>query len=197
MWFQFQHANYDRPHYNVNMTSIEVGLVPLSLPSEIFLLGNKTGAIIDSGTTLAYLPDAIYHPLVKKVVTPFSYVCLIYTIWEYIYYIYVSYFLSIDCSSDTILATWNKTGNSSWWVYMLWLLWQVCWLIHWWKASTMSFSFMEGVFLILHAIIFILFSREASLISMLKILSKRITVSLHQTDSTDTETNVKQVFVIK
>lgn len=49
------------------MTSIDVGLLPLSLPSAVFLLGDKAGAIIDSGTTLAYLPDAIYQPLVKKV----------------------------------------------------------------------------------------------------------------------------------
>lgn len=59
----------NQPHYNVNMTSIDVGLLPLSLPSGVFLLGDKAGAIIDSGTTLAYLPDAIYQPLVKKILS--------------------------------------------------------------------------------------------------------------------------------
>lgn len=59
----------NQPHYNVNMTEIEVGISNLTLPSEVFTLVDKAGAIIDSGTTLAYLPDAIYQPLLKKILS--------------------------------------------------------------------------------------------------------------------------------
>lgn len=55
-----------RPHYNVNMTGIQVGHEFLNLTTDIYM-ADKRGAIIDSGTTLAYLPQVIYEPLVKKV----------------------------------------------------------------------------------------------------------------------------------
>ena len=49
-----------RPHYNVNMKSIDVGGTALPLPSHIFETGEKKGTIIDSGTTLTYLPELVY-----------------------------------------------------------------------------------------------------------------------------------------
>ncbi|XP_051118251.1 aspartic proteinase 36 isoform X2 [Andrographis paniculata] len=58
----------DQPHYNVNMTAIQVGSDYLNLTTDV-LFGDKKGAIIDSGTTLAYLPEAIYVPLVKKILS--------------------------------------------------------------------------------------------------------------------------------
>lgn len=48
------------------MTGIQVGHDYLNLTSDVYI-GDKKGTIIDSGTTLAYLPQVIYDPLVKKV----------------------------------------------------------------------------------------------------------------------------------
>ena len=51
------------------MTAVQVGRDFLNLPTDIFETeDNRNGAIIDSGTTLAYLPELIYEPLVTKVV---------------------------------------------------------------------------------------------------------------------------------
>ncbi|XP_042008635.1 aspartic proteinase 36-like [Salvia splendens] len=58
----------NQPHYNVNMTGIQVGHDFLNLTSDIYM-ADKRGAIIDSGTTLAYLPQMIYEPLVKKILS--------------------------------------------------------------------------------------------------------------------------------
>ncbi|XP_022855321.1 aspartic proteinase-like protein 2 isoform X2 [Olea europaea var. sylvestris] len=57
------------PHYNVNMTAVQVGLDYLNLTTDIYTAGDNNGAIIDSGTTLAYLPEVIYVPLVKKILS--------------------------------------------------------------------------------------------------------------------------------
>lgn len=57
---------YLRPHYNVVMEQVEVGGSVLDIRTSFFDLG-KRDMIIDSGTTLAYLPDSIYSPLMKKV----------------------------------------------------------------------------------------------------------------------------------
>lgn len=59
----------NQPHYNVNMTAVEVGRDFLNLPTDVFEIGDKKGTIIDSGTTLAYLPELIYEPLVKKILS--------------------------------------------------------------------------------------------------------------------------------
>ncbi|PSS23998.1 Aspartic proteinase-like protein [Actinidia chinensis var. chinensis] len=59
----------NQPHYNINMTAVEVGLDFLNLTTNVFEFGNKKGTIIDSGTTLAYLPEVIYVPLVKKILS--------------------------------------------------------------------------------------------------------------------------------
>ncbi|GER33243.1 eukaryotic aspartyl protease family protein [Striga asiatica] len=57
----------DQLHYTVNMTAIQVGHAFLNLTTDIYNIINKKGVIIDSGTTLAYLPEAIYNPLVKQI----------------------------------------------------------------------------------------------------------------------------------
>ncbi|XP_074310686.1 aspartic proteinase 36-like [Silene latifolia] len=57
----------DQPHYNVVMKSIEVAGDVLQLSTDFF--GSDRGAVIDSGTTLAYLPDDIYNMIVDKVLT--------------------------------------------------------------------------------------------------------------------------------
>ena len=56
-----------RPHYSVNMTAVQVGHTFLSLATDASQQGDRKGTIIDSGTTLAYLPEGIYEPLVSKV----------------------------------------------------------------------------------------------------------------------------------
>lgn len=57
------------PHYNVNMTRVKVGNYSLILPSDLFEIGGKKGAIVDIGTTLAYLPEVVYEPLVIQILS--------------------------------------------------------------------------------------------------------------------------------
>ncbi|XP_019193699.1 PREDICTED: aspartic proteinase-like protein 2 isoform X2 [Ipomoea nil] len=59
----------DEPHYNVIMKSIEVDGDPLDIPTYTFDTGSSKGTIVDSGTTLAYLPDSIYGPLMNKMMS--------------------------------------------------------------------------------------------------------------------------------
>uniref|UniRef100_A0ACD5UWX2 Uncharacterized protein n=1 Tax=Avena sativa TaxID=4498 RepID=A0ACD5UWX2_AVESA len=54
-------------HYNVKMKSIDVGGTALQLPSHIFETGEKKGTIIDSGTTLTYLPELVYKDVMAKI----------------------------------------------------------------------------------------------------------------------------------
>ncbi|KAK7278292.1 hypothetical protein RJT34_23318 [Clitoria ternatea] len=54
-------------HYNVVLKNIEVDSDILQLPSDIFDSGNGKGTVIDSGTTLAYLPGIVYDELISKV----------------------------------------------------------------------------------------------------------------------------------
>ncbi|XP_076884884.1 aspartic proteinase 36-like [Bidens hawaiensis] len=58
----------DEPHYAANVTGIEVGTLFLNLSTNTHDNGNTRKAIIDSGTTLAYLPDAIYKSSVNEIV---------------------------------------------------------------------------------------------------------------------------------
>ncbi|KAK8548086.1 hypothetical protein V6N13_055082 [Hibiscus sabdariffa] len=59
----------NQPHYNVNMTAVQVGHDFLNLTTNIFESGDLPETIIDSGTTLAYLPEIIYGPLVSKILS--------------------------------------------------------------------------------------------------------------------------------
>jgi len=51
----------------VVLKSIEVDTDTLQLPSDIFDSENGRGTVIDSGTTLAYLPGLVYDQLILKV----------------------------------------------------------------------------------------------------------------------------------
>ncbi|XP_073122600.1 aspartic proteinase 36-like isoform X2 [Henckelia pumila] len=53
-------------HYNVALKDIDVGGQLLNLPTGIFDTGSSSGTIIDSGTTLAYLPNNAYQQVLDK-----------------------------------------------------------------------------------------------------------------------------------
>ncbi|CAN6230231.1 unnamed protein product [Urochloa humidicola] len=57
----------DMPHYNVNLEAIEVGGTTLQLPAHVFVTGEKKGTIIDSGTTLTYLPELVFKEVMFEV----------------------------------------------------------------------------------------------------------------------------------
>ncbi|KAL3749766.1 hypothetical protein ACJRO7_010827 [Eucalyptus globulus] len=57
----------NQAYYNVVMKAVEVGGDVIELPTDIFGFGGENEAIIDSGTTLAYLPGDIYSPLMEKI----------------------------------------------------------------------------------------------------------------------------------
>lgn len=65
--FSDSSVNNFRPHYNVKLKAIEVGGDTLDVPSDVFDTGSQRGTIIDSGTTLAYLPAEVYQPMMDKV----------------------------------------------------------------------------------------------------------------------------------
>ncbi|KAI7989131.1 hypothetical protein LOK49_LG13G01438 [Camellia lanceoleosa] len=58
---------YLRAHYNVILKSIEVGDAVLQHPSDGFDTHSGKPMIMDSGTTLAYLGDELFNPLMKKI----------------------------------------------------------------------------------------------------------------------------------
>uniref|UniRef100_A0A1J3D8K8 Aspartic proteinase-like protein 2 n=2 Tax=Noccaea caerulescens TaxID=107243 RepID=A0A1J3D8K8_NOCCA len=51
-------------HYNVMLMEMDVDGAPLDLPPSIV---RKGGTIVDSGTTLAYLPQALYDSLIETI----------------------------------------------------------------------------------------------------------------------------------
>ncbi|CAN8276074.1 unnamed protein product [Cochlearia groenlandica] len=58
----------DQVHYNVNLKGIDVGGNPVDLPPN-FASSDGTGTtIIDSGTTLAYLPSTLYDSVIEKII---------------------------------------------------------------------------------------------------------------------------------
>lgn len=54
------------------MNGLEVAGEHIELPSGTSDSGEDSGTIIDSGSTLAYLPDDILKPLMKKVYNIFQ-----------------------------------------------------------------------------------------------------------------------------
>lgn len=62
----------DEPHYNVIMKAIEVDGAPLEIPTDSFDIGSSRGTIVDSGTTLAYLPSTVYDSLKRKMMANHS-----------------------------------------------------------------------------------------------------------------------------
>ncbi|XP_047268697.1 aspartic proteinase 36 isoform X2 [Capsicum annuum] len=76
----------NQPHYSVNMMAVEVGHQFLNLSVDVFMNGESNGVIIDTGLTLAYLPEVIYSPLVRKILSWQPYLKLHhdeYTCFEY------------------------------------------------------------------------------------------------------------------
>ncbi|XP_022719854.1 aspartic proteinase-like protein 2 [Durio zibethinus] len=59
----------NQAHYNIVMKAVEVGDAVLELPSDTFDDADQKGTIVDSGTTLAYLPSTIYEPLMTNVLS--------------------------------------------------------------------------------------------------------------------------------
>lgn len=57
----------NQAHYNVYMKEIEVGDTVLELPTDVFDSGDRRGTIIDSGTTLAYLPEVVYDSMMNEI----------------------------------------------------------------------------------------------------------------------------------
>ncbi|CAN1262265.1 Aspartic proteinase 36 [Linum perenne] len=54
-------------HYNVILEEIEVGKEMLDLPTDFFDTKDGKGTIVDSGTTLAYLPEVAFESLMSKI----------------------------------------------------------------------------------------------------------------------------------
>lgn len=80
------------------MTAVQVGHSFLNIPRDVFDAGDRKGTIIDSGTTLAHLPEMIYEPLVSKV-------CAILEFW--------------NISFSSLFHFWVKHLNGSY-SYGLW-----------------------------------------------------------------------------
>ncbi|GAV74363.1 Asp domain-containing protein [Cephalotus follicularis] len=57
----------NQAHYNVVMKEVEVGGDVLDLPTDVFDTGDGKGTIIDSGTTLAYLPEVVYQSVINQI----------------------------------------------------------------------------------------------------------------------------------
>lgn len=56
-----------RVHYNVILKGIDVDGDAVDLPPSLASFGGNGGTIIDSGTTLAYLPENLYKAVLDKV----------------------------------------------------------------------------------------------------------------------------------
>ncbi|CAJ2633400.1 aspartic proteinase 36 isoform X2 [Trifolium pratense] len=54
-------------HYNVILKDMEIDGETVRLPLDLFGSGSGRGTIIDSGTTLAYIPASIYDQIVPKI----------------------------------------------------------------------------------------------------------------------------------
>ncbi|WJX11612.1 hypothetical protein P8452_02206 [Trifolium repens] len=61
-----------QPHYNLNLESIAVNGQLLSINPAVFATSDNRGTIVDCGTTLAYLIQEAYDPLVNAVNTAVS-----------------------------------------------------------------------------------------------------------------------------
>ncbi|KAG5515645.1 hypothetical protein RHGRI_036628 [Rhododendron griersonianum] len=61
-----------QPHYNLNLESISVSGQTLSIDSSVFATSSNGGTIVDSGTTLAYIAEGAYAPLVSGITSAVS-----------------------------------------------------------------------------------------------------------------------------
>ncbi|XP_047086344.1 aspartic proteinase 36-like [Lolium rigidum] len=56
-----------QPRYNVNMKSITVNGKLLQINSSLFATSTAKGTVLDSGTTLTYLADGLYEPVISAI----------------------------------------------------------------------------------------------------------------------------------
>ncbi|XP_044482772.1 aspartic proteinase 36-like [Mangifera indica] len=61
-----------QPHYNLNLQSISVNGQPLAIDPSVFATASNKGTIVDTGTTLAYLTEDAYDPLVNAIASSVS-----------------------------------------------------------------------------------------------------------------------------
>ncbi|ESR37638.1 hypothetical protein WN944_027715 [Citrus x changshan-huyou] len=61
-----------QPHYNLNLQSISVNGQTLSIDPSAFSTSSNKGTIVDTGTTLAYLTEAAYDPLINAITSSVS-----------------------------------------------------------------------------------------------------------------------------
>ncbi|XP_019452719.1 PREDICTED: aspartic proteinase-like protein 2 [Lupinus angustifolius] len=54
-----------QPYYNLNLESININGHMLEIDPSVFITSNNKGAIIDSGTTLAYFIEGAYNPIIN------------------------------------------------------------------------------------------------------------------------------------
>ncbi|KAE9448025.1 hypothetical protein C3L33_20068, partial [Rhododendron williamsianum] len=64
---KLQFCHYLRAHYNVILKTVKVGRDLLQISTDVLDSDVGTSMVIDSGTTLAYLADELYNPLITKV----------------------------------------------------------------------------------------------------------------------------------
>ncbi|XP_010521704.1 PREDICTED: aspartic proteinase-like protein 2 [Tarenaya hassleriana] len=61
-----------QPHYNVDLQTISVNGQVLPIDPSVFALATSEGTIIDTGTTLAYLPEEAYDPFLQAITNSVS-----------------------------------------------------------------------------------------------------------------------------
>ncbi|KAE9608274.1 putative aspartic peptidase domain, xylanase inhibitor [Lupinus albus] len=54
-------------HYNINLESISINEHIWKIDPSVFTTSSNKGAIIDSGTTLAYFIEGVYNPIVEAI----------------------------------------------------------------------------------------------------------------------------------
>ncbi|VAI40131.1 unnamed protein product [Triticum turgidum subsp. durum] len=66
--FLFTPLVSSRPGYNVNMKSISVNGQNVPIDSSLFTTSKTQETFVDSGTSLAYLPDGVYDPVIRAII---------------------------------------------------------------------------------------------------------------------------------
>uniref|UniRef100_A0ACD5WCW2 Uncharacterized protein n=1 Tax=Avena sativa TaxID=4498 RepID=A0ACD5WCW2_AVESA len=56
-----------QPRYNLNMKSIDVNGKKVRINSSLFTTSNTRGTFVDSGTSLSYLADGVYEPVISAI----------------------------------------------------------------------------------------------------------------------------------
>ncbi|KAI4986612.1 hypothetical protein ZWY2020_019242 [Hordeum vulgare] len=66
--FVFTPLVSSQPGYNVNTKSISVNGQNVPIDSSRFTTSKRQGTLVDSGTSLAYLPDGVYDPVISAII---------------------------------------------------------------------------------------------------------------------------------